>query len=373
MPRKLSSGFTLVEITVVVALIAILLAAGAKIATGLIEGAANSSSAKKQQSAKEALTNYLGRNRRLPCPDTDRPADGRENRAAPGTTADDCTSEFGTIPYGDLGIPRETALDGWQNYFSYHVADPGPGNFRWNKSGAFSDTRPGTLIINDRDAAGNPLIPILSTNVVAVVVSHGRDGSGAITFAGTQNAPPPPGTDENINALGAAARPVGQPHYWVRQPTDNAAATGGPFNDLVMFLRPEELITPLLMNNQLAPQIGTANQQVNQARSAAMGFVLSTMGAQCLLPPTLAAMGIATLNDPWGNPYTLTNGAVVIAQGAPFRIRVGTAAGPALTIASNGPNGVAGDADDVSAVITVGEFQGYLGNINGPGFAASCP
>ena len=186
------TGFTLVELAVVVLIIGILATMGLSALNVQLANSAISATKRNQDTIKDALIGYLGRNSRLPCPDADFTApDGIENRGATGTPTVPaspllaCTTSFGIIPYQTLGLPKSVALDGWENYFSYQIsndATPKP-NLDWTLTNTFHTGNNGVITVEDRNSA--PL-----TNIVAVVLSHGRDGLGAYTSKGTRNVLP---------------------------------------------------------------------------------------------------------------------------------------------------------------------------------------
>ena len=74
--------------------------------------------------------------------------------------------------------------------------------------------------------------------MVAVVVSHGRNGLGAYTVGGTRNTLPAAGTDEESNTNANTT-------YYRRDLTTDDAATGGPFDDQVLILAASDLLEPL--------------------------------------------------------------------------------------------------------------------------------
>ena len=292
MQRRTSSGFTLVEIAVVVALIAILLTAGAKIASGLLEGAAVSVTQKKQQIIKEALISFSNRFKRLPCPDTDqgngntlgfvsgRP-DGREN-----LDGLNCAYPFGVVPDADLGLPQEMALDGWQNYFLYRVTE----NFAWNRANTFANAAAGTIEIMGRNPNGmERSIATGAESAVFAIISVGRDGAGAITVAGTRTIQAE-GLDELANtALGTFTLPPTLPPIWVRDATDRADAAGGPYNDIVLYANANEVRG--VTNNVL-------NQDVQEKINRARLIVFGHLAANCRIPYGPYDLG---LQDLWNN------------------------------------------------------------------------
>ena len=117
-------GFSLVELSIVVLVIGIVLTMGIGAWTANLENQAHAATTQRQAAIKEALTGYLRRNSRLPCPDTNFTApDGVENRTTAGDPTTACSAAFGVIPYMTLGLARDAARDGWGNIFSYHVSN----------------------------------------------------------------------------------------------------------------------------------------------------------------------------------------------------------------------------------------------------------
>jgi prepilin-type N-terminal cleavage/methylation domain-containing protein len=296
-----SRGFTLIEIAVVVALIAILLTAGAKIAGGLMEAAAVSVTQKKQQAIKEVLLHYFNRNKRLPCPDTardrgdrrgftlDEPPDGTENR-----NGLDCAYPFGVVPYAELGLPQEMALDGWQNYFFYRVTE----GYAWNKSGESNAGTRGGIEVKARDPAGEKVTAPADDGAVFAIISTGRDGAGVFTVAGSRTLPPPDDTDERDNVrLADFIVPPPTPPIWARDATDKSIGNRGAFDDVVLFVRPSDIFSI---------SSATANQdfqdKVARARLAILGH--SVILSDCRLPQhsgTPTGYDNLGLEDIWGN------------------------------------------------------------------------
>jgi prepilin-type N-terminal cleavage/methylation domain-containing protein len=402
-PSRAASGFTLVEIAVVVAIVGMLLTAGIRLALTQIENAAISGTKKKQDTIKQALITYLGKNKRLPCPDTATgngpgplgftvaaPPDGRENRVVAGDVTSACVAAYGVLPYADLNLPREVALDGWDNYFSYQLTvgpDPGtPTAAGWHVTANFADTNIGAIQIFDRPPPDPPGTAVETTSplsrAVAVVVSYGSNGSGAFNVVGTQNAAPalvdPLAIDEATNALGfATAPPV---TYFSRLPNNNKASTGGAFDDVVMYVTADDLISPLRRDSTLRSSTGIVNDQLASLRNAAIGYVLKSEPAgTCLLPNNVnLLLPPNQLNDPWNHPYAvlpLTNTGAANWSATANVIPAPPADGfTALLLYSFGPNGTddAGVGDDIAVRISLAELNAILSQSFG-NYQLKCP
>jgi prepilin-type N-terminal cleavage/methylation domain-containing protein len=199
-------GFTLIELAVVIAIVALMLGALLVPLATQIQGQNIKETRDTLEGIKEALMGYAMTQGRLPCPDTDATPDGLEN--------DPCgvwpQSVEGFLPYNDLGVP---ATDAWGRLFRYAVVSefteqtvPGAPPAT-NGQLDLGDWLFATIIVDTRGddpAVGGggetkELIR-LSTRTPAVVLSVGSNGFGgtwlgsAGTLPGTAAA-----TDERIN------------------------------------------------------------------------------------------------------------------------------------------------------------------------------
>lgn len=161
MPFRRITGFTLVEIAIVLAIVAFLLGGLLPTISSQMEQQRRTETRKYMEDVNNALLGYAIAHKRLPCPDTD--DNGLENSAPPI-----CTSQVGTLPYKDLGVMDK---DAHNHVLVYAVTN------------AFTD--PSTFILTPPAAGAMVICPAftncpatyLTNNAVAVIVSRGANGS----------------------------------------------------------------------------------------------------------------------------------------------------------------------------------------------------
>jgi prepilin-type N-terminal cleavage/methylation domain-containing protein len=334
-----SGGFTLIEIAIALFLIAVITTAGVKLLTSQAENAAYTVVAKKQETIRQALVTYLGKYKRLPCPDNQAVPDGNESRTTAAPAA--CVANFGRVPYATLGLSREAALDGWDGYFSYALsptwsltltaAAPVANVAQTNvAAAAFKVGSVGALTVHDRSPANNTAVtvianPVTGSGAVALLISHGKNGLGAYTIRGTQITPPAAGSDEAENINGANTI------YFKRDPTDTEVPTYGAFDDIVMVLSANDLIGPLIRDGVLKSSEATVTEQLATIRDAAIGRIT----AACAMPVDLATLNLPplTLIDPWGQPVQYATAGPALSTLAPQ-----AAGAVAFKLWSRGPN-----------------------------------
>lgn len=239
-------GFTLAEMAVVVLLIGIAMTMGLKMVTATLQNTAYSETKSKQERIKIALIGYLRTNERLPCPDSKATPDGNES----ATCNANATQGYGVVPWLTLGLSRNDVLDGWEHYFTYRVANRRPPAVvkDWTTT-----TNPGTsfdiaqltqpdnaLTIQELNSTATALVDT-STQAVVVILSHGKNGFGAETIKGNNVTNPPAAN------LGESTNNTANTAIFVKRPyTDSATAFNGPFDDLVDFMTPQNLLQPLI-------------------------------------------------------------------------------------------------------------------------------
>ncbi len=359
-----ATGFSLVELSIVVLIVSILLTMGLAAFNAQLDTASLSATQRKQETIKDALVAYLRTNKRLPCPEATalgglQPT-GSETRQTPGNAATLCDSFWGTVPFATLGQSRETALDGYGNFFSYFVSNSAATNQPdWTLSlttgvPGFNVGNPGRFSITEHSVATTQ-----AANLAAVViVSHGKNGSGAFTLKGTRipqpsgahelaSAPdvtaiiPPPWTApaDDTSGCGGTCPSPGIRVLYIKDWTDDTSSPGGIYDDVVLVLRPNDLLRPIIKDGAMKSAEGLVQEQLAYVRDTAIAEMLANGCA----PKTPLATTLPI--DPWGSPtqYLRLNSTAMTAAN-----QAALATTNAFQIWSSGPNRIseAGTNDD---------------------------
>lgn len=224
--RRGQSGFTLTELAVVMAIVALLLTATMYTLSAQTEQRNRNDTERRLQEAKDLLLSFALVNGRLPCPGV---ATGDESGG--GVAA--CTSNYGGfLPARTLGFqPTGTSgfgLDAWGNRIRYAVSQTTWGTgARFTKRHVSNDTTaawnlsqvPADLVVCNASPAAPAATAcdagtaVTNQNVVvAVVFSTGKNGATGGT-----------GTNE--------ARNLDANSLFVSRPPDPAGGAGGEFDD----------------------------------------------------------------------------------------------------------------------------------------------
>ena len=187
------AGFTLIELAVSLFIVALLLGAILVPLATQVERRQIGETQKTLEETKDALMGFAISNGYLPCPDTT--GDGIADPAAPGV----CPNAEGFLPWVTLNVGQS---DAWGNRLRYRVSPEftnTPSSPCTIADGRIGLCKTGNITVNTRDTAKNSII--LSSNVAAVILSHGRNGYGATSTDGVaQLAPPGTNVDETLNA-----------------------------------------------------------------------------------------------------------------------------------------------------------------------------
>lgn len=259
-------GFTLIELAVVIAIVALLLGALlVPLATQI-----QSRNVKETQLAlkdiRQALVGFAVTQGRLPCPDTDR--DGLENQPCGTSTTLDYAEGF--LPWQDLAV---MPTDAWGRLFRYAVSPEFtyatiPGTAPAVDQLDLSDEPLANLIINTR--GDNPALGgggetkeviQLAPRAPAVVLSVGSNGFGGSQLGGVDLGFAAAATDElnNVSVISPGVVTPG-PRTFVHRPHTPSqtgcsdTAEGQPFceyDDVVIWLSAPALLNRLVEARQL--------------------------------------------------------------------------------------------------------------------------
>jgi prepilin-type N-terminal cleavage/methylation domain-containing protein len=376
-------GFTLVELAVVLFIVGLLASAGFAALKTQLANASMNATKKRQDVIKESLISYLAKNKRLPCPWTGPLNDAtggldssqRDTTKAPyaGANPSNCKTFIGLVPYAELGLQKSSALDGWENFFTYVVSPQWTATLTTDIGGnascdaantanyyngknntcdafsAFNSGNTGKISVSGRISSSTVLTyPIAisggaPSGVAALLVSHGINGFGAYTSKGTQNDPALAGADEvfnmpptNLTAIPAATANPANP-FMQREYSEDSAPQGGAYDDVVTMLGVNDLLGPLSRDGSLQ----SAQGQYAVLSLNLQDWVVSKIGSQgaCQLPAGITnppatnpasayyytypfpvtnitlpqiTIPLGYTTDPWGNTLvTLKNGVVI--------------------------------------------------------------
>ncbi|NOX43874.1 MAG: type II secretion system protein [Gammaproteobacteria bacterium] len=229
--NRYHNGFTLVEMAIVLVIISLLLGGLLVPLSTQIEVGQREAAERAMAEIREALTGYAAVNGYLPCPDSDNPPDGRENRAGKictgaSTGGEPNTIWHGVIPWVDLGVED---ADPWAIRYRYLVME----TFS-DREALFTLATSGNIRV--QDGAGNDII----SDAPAIIVSHGKNRFNGIDLAGN-NQPNSPSNDEVENA--------DQDRDFITR--TYSTAVGTQFDDLVVWVSPNILFNRMVAARRL--------------------------------------------------------------------------------------------------------------------------
>jgi prepilin-type N-terminal cleavage/methylation domain-containing protein len=220
--RRRAAGFTLIELTIALFVISLLLGSLLVPLGTQVQQRQTAEAEKAIEQIKEALLGFAMANGYLPCPDA-RSGPGANDGVEDVTGSGNCRVADGNLPWITLNTG---AADPWNNRFRYRVY----GSYATRSPGTpFILTSPADLRVWTSAAHTTPLTSGSPNGAVAVIVSHGRNGSGAMnSITGLVN-PAPTSADELENA-------DGNDEHFVSRPPTAPDSPAGEFDDIVSWL-----------------------------------------------------------------------------------------------------------------------------------------
>jgi prepilin-type N-terminal cleavage/methylation domain-containing protein len=382
-------GFTLIEMAVVLFILTLLASAALSLGTTVRNSMKQKLALQNSETIKVALQNFLSRNGRLPCPalagDTPGTATFGLETPTPGTCTGSAdlgapvVAKLGVVPWRTLGLSFDSAVDGWDNQFTYAVTLAATNLTPQTMVGmrgvltVHSDapTAQGLPPTGNQLNACNATAGDNSCNnfAVVVIISHGQSQTGGRNRSGA-SLPAPTSNRELANTNADVA-------FVSREVSE---MVGAEFDDLVLPLTPTDLLAPLygqgIKDEQASLQEKYRLILASLATTAIAGagvtkvyaFPLEAAGTmnpyltadagkfpalECDLAPVdtygLLPAPLQTIKDPWGNNfgYRRADAAMEGAELCP---------NPLLLI-SAGPDGVFDTADDRRYYVTKPELD----------------
>jgi prepilin-type N-terminal cleavage/methylation domain-containing protein len=294
-------GFSLVELAVALAIIALLLAGALIPLSTQIDVRNGADTQRSMESIRDAIIGFAQANGRLPCPaNGGTPAGTVDTTTWPtsiaagaeqwNTGANVCYTAIGVVPWTTLGVAE---TDAWGRRFTYRASPAFADGFAastWstvigtsppsagNQSPACTPTPTptspttfalctlGDIAVWTRGTATTTAVP-LGTALPAVIISHGKNGFGAWQTSGIRLSPIPSGNDEAANLSGApTAIPTGGYASWAfysrtrapsaascvdPAPGATSAAPACEFDDIVMMISSNALIARMVAAGRL--------------------------------------------------------------------------------------------------------------------------
>jgi prepilin-type N-terminal cleavage/methylation domain-containing protein len=358
--RHRLSGFTLVEMAMVLVIMGIFVTLGISAFSAQMNSAASSATRNRQGIIQDALIAYLRDYKRLPCPETralggDMPT-GIESRQTVSAGVPDptslCVAYWGTLPYATLGLSKDVAMDGYDNFFTYFVsnaADTTEPDWTLTQAASvpgFSVGNSGRFAVVENGVAPTELARL----AVVVIVSHGKNGEGSFSSKGTRTVMPA-GADELMNAPALPTLPLA-PAAWSAPPAVSPVLSlakrdiSDAFDDVLLVMRPGDLLGPLIKEGGLKSATAKIQEDLVKARDSAIAqFLSATATPKAACVPADAASVPDLQLDPWGTKINYTRVSTIqlsTAGSTPADLNT-----IALQIWSSGPDRTSGNADDV--------------------------
>jgi len=268
---KSNTGFTLVELAMVLFIVGLLLGGLLVPMATKIEQENRSSTNDKLSEIKEVLLGYAVINGRLPCPDCPDgtvgtcgavPVANRNDGISDWTGATGsrvCNTQVGNLPWVDLQAGQ---FDAWNRHFTYQVSPEFSRESNTSPCGtpaigvSFELCTTGDIqIYSSYSAPPYTGTPTVAANVPAIVVSHGADAYEPVqTNQQIENHgrnPVNPATESNILNAYNASNFSSNVFIFKDYARDNSLNPPTQFDDLVMWISPNILMNRMIVSGRL--------------------------------------------------------------------------------------------------------------------------
>ena len=335
--RRRSPGFTLIEMALVLTIAGLIVTSLVSLFVTQVANNQISSTRGREDAIKTALITFISRNNRLPCPavPTLLPTDPNYGKESPtpatctGTAVGGFPVAIGIVPWIDLGLSNDAGQDAYNQRFTYAVSLLATNLNRDTVAGMAG------VINMYKTTPATVANQINANNLAAVaIISHGKNGFGAYLPSGSR-APLPTGANEQENTNADV-------NFVQADYSENAT---NPFDDIVAWLTPADLLSPLAKDGAIPSARSVTNDRYTLVRNALVDYISQQPGKA--IPPAQGGAGVPVTvlvipviyaSDGWNQPFSYVRNLPAACTNTP---------GSAFTITSAGPNGVPGDADDI--------------------------
>lgn len=233
--RHTSSGFTLVEMAIVLIIIGISLGGMLLSLTTQIDQRNYSQTKQSMEEIKDALLGYAMSHAYLPCP-AKSATDGTEDRGAGGA----CNKRVGFLPWVALGVTR---ADSWNHLYRYSVT---PAYANSVTPITLSPSTARDITMQTRDSAGVLVNLSNASDIPLAIISHGKNGYGATTSDGALVA------DLSINNDDEKTNNAGIGTTIVSRDFSNVKTSSfSEYDDIVVWISPNTYLSKLVAVGKL--------------------------------------------------------------------------------------------------------------------------
>lgn len=269
---KKESGFTLIEIAVVLVLVGLILGSFIGSLTSRIETTRRDNTANQLEEIKSIILGFASARGRLPCPAM-ASSTGNEQPVSGSNAGTPCTLQHGFIPGKTLGISGSYNLDNllvdsWGNPIRYSVTTTlsnaftnSPGISSISGIGIANLTPDLTICtaFSTAPAGCTSTAQTLVNNAPFVILSLGKDGGNFVESITASGDPPTTDQGENAGEAKVAANALGENvEYTVGLGTEfvstaysSVGSTAGQFDDLILWVSPFELYSRMIEAGQI--------------------------------------------------------------------------------------------------------------------------